>query len=94
MRKILIATDGSPSATGAVDFGLEVAAEQGAQPILVHVAPQFDQLAMGGFAPTGAVPHELCEADRQPLDAAEQLAEERGLEAQTTLLTGNAADDF
>ena len=30
MDRILIATDGSPSADEAVDFGLELAADQGA----------------------------------------------------------------
>lgn len=37
--KILIATDGSPSALDAVEFGLDLAQEQGAWPVFIHVAP-------------------------------------------------------
>lgn len=37
MKRIVIATDGSPSAVEAVDVGLELAGEQGAQVTFVHV---------------------------------------------------------
>jgi nucleotide-binding universal stress UspA family protein len=37
MKQILIATDGSPSAQEAVDVGLELAKEQGADVTFVHV---------------------------------------------------------
>ena len=39
MKQILIATDGSSSAREAVDVGLELAKEQGADVTFVHVAP-------------------------------------------------------
>jgi nucleotide-binding universal stress UspA family protein len=39
--KILIATDGSPSALGAVEFGLDLAQEQSAWPVFIHVAPHY-----------------------------------------------------
>jgi nucleotide-binding universal stress UspA family protein len=39
MKRILIATDGSPSAQEAVDLGLALAQEQGAAVTFVHVAP-------------------------------------------------------
>ncbi len=38
MKQILIATDGSPSAQEAVEVGLELAKEQGADVTFVHVA--------------------------------------------------------
>ena len=38
MRQVLIATDGSPAAEEAVQFGLELAAEQDAAAVFVHVA--------------------------------------------------------
>ena len=38
MKKILIATDGSPSALQAVELGLELVAEQEAEAVFVHVA--------------------------------------------------------
>jgi nucleotide-binding universal stress UspA family protein len=48
MKKILIATDGSPSGLEAVELGLELAAKQGAQVTFVHVAPLLD--------PSGRIP--------------------------------------
>ena len=96
MKKILIATDGSPAALQAVEFGLELAEEQHAQPTFVHVAPGADVLPVAGFAMAGpvSVPHELAEADRSSLDEAVRLAEERGIEAQTKLLAGDAGQEI
>jgi nucleotide-binding universal stress UspA family protein len=95
MKTILIASDGSPSARQAIELGLELAEEEEAQPIFVHVAPTKDVLpVMGiGMVPV-SVPHELEEADRASLDDAVRLAEERGLEAETRLLTGNPAREI
>ena len=39
MEKILIATDGSPSAQEAVDVGIEMAVEQEADLVFLHVLP-------------------------------------------------------
>ena len=95
MKTILIATDGSPSALQAIELGLELAEEEDAQPVFVHVAPtkEFRPVAGIGMAPV-AVPHELAEADRAPLDEAARIAEERGLDATTKLLTGNPAREI
>ena len=73
MKRILIATDGSRSALQAVEFGLELAQEQHAEPFFVHVAPAADVLPVAGFAMAGpvSVPHELAEADRRRSPAAE-----------------------
>jgi len=91
MKKILIATDGSASAQEAVELGLELAAEQGAEPVFIHVAPALDALPVPGFGIGGpaAMPHELSEDDRAPLDRATELAAEKGLEAKTELVVGN-----
>jgi nucleotide-binding universal stress UspA family protein len=94
MEKILIATDGSHSALDAVEFGLELAVEQDATPVFVYVAPAFDALPFGGIAPTAAVPHQLSEEDHKPLEAAERLASEQGVEAETKLLIGEPADEI
>jgi nucleotide-binding universal stress UspA family protein len=96
MRKILIATDGSPAALQAVELGLELAEEQHAQPIFVHVAPAADVLPVTGFAMAGpvSVPHEFAEADRSSLDEAVLIAEERGIDAQTKLLAGDPAREI
>lgn len=96
MKTILIATDGSDSAQEAVAFGLELAAEQGAQPNVIHVARTLDMLPVVGYglAPAGAAPHELNDHDRESLEAAIELAAERGLDAKTRLTTGNAVDEI
>ena len=97
MKRILIATDGSLSAEHAVEIGLELAEEHRAEPIFVHVAPTLEVLPIGivgmGAAPV-SVPHALGEHDRLCLDKGVKLAEERGLEARTKLLTGNPAKEI
>jgi nucleotide-binding universal stress UspA family protein len=94
MNTILIATDGSESAREAVEFGLELAAEQNAEPMLVYVAPALDVLPMGGFGGTAAVSHELTDADRNVLEEARELAAGRGIETKTQLLQGDAVDEI
>ena len=37
IRKIVIATDGSPSSAAALDFGLELALDRGAEAVVLHV---------------------------------------------------------
>ena len=57
MKKILIATDGSASSVEAIDFALELAAEESADVIFVHVAPAVDVLPVAGFGFAGGSPH-------------------------------------
>ena len=96
MKKILIATDGSAASQEAVAFGLELAAEQGAQPYVIHVAPALDMLPVAGygFAPGAAMPHELDDYDQSSLQAAAKTAAEEGLEAKTHLTVGNAVNEI
>ena len=42
MERILIAVDGSPASREAVEFGVQLAAEQDAAVTLVHVVPPLD----------------------------------------------------
>ena len=37
IRKIVIATDGSPASAAALDFGLELALDRGAEAVVLHV---------------------------------------------------------
>ncbi len=91
MNTILIATDGSPSANEAVDLGLELAAAEHARAVAVHVVPAMDLVPISGFGVTsaGAVPHQLNEHDRLPLEEASERAEERGIGLTTRLLEGD-----
>ena len=94
MDRILIATDGSTSAQEAVNFGLELAADQGAAVTFVHVVPVVDVVPMSGFGLTGAVPHELCEGDTNSLDEAQGCAEEAGVSGYARLLGGDPVDEI
>ena len=95
MKTILIATDGSESAREGLDFGLELAEEQGATPFVVYVAPAVEVLPYASFAaPAPTVPHELDEEDRMPLQEAAAIAARRGLDVKTELLVGNPADEI
>jgi nucleotide-binding universal stress UspA family protein len=94
MKRILIATDGSASAREAVHFGLELASEQEAEAVFVHVAPAVDIFPGGGFASPGALPHTVSSEDREALDEASALAAEAGVEARCELLTGQPVDEI
>lgn len=94
MDRILIAVDGSPSAQEAVDFGFELAADQGAAVTFVHVVPLLDVVPMSGFGLTGAVQHELTENDTELLEDVRARAEEAGVTAHTRLLRGDPVDEI
>jgi nucleotide-binding universal stress UspA family protein len=89
MKRILIATDGSPASHEAVEFGVELAEEQGAAVVFVHVVPVMDRVPMSSFGMVGALPHEESEHDREALEGAEAIAEQHGVRATTKLLRGD-----
>ena len=95
MKKILIAVDGSPASTEALEFGLDLAAEEAARALVVHVAPAIDTMPAVGFGMShGAVVHELTEHDRAPLDEAKAVAAELGVAVTTALLRGPAVREL
>jgi nucleotide-binding universal stress UspA family protein len=78
MKQILIATDGSPSAQEAVDVGLELAKEQGADVTFVHVTPA--DAVRGGRGGAHALTHsEEIDESETPLKAAGEAAEAAGV---------------
>ena len=94
MKRILVATDGSPSAAEAVDFGVELAAEHASELLFVHVVPVVDVVPANGFGIGGAFPHEPSELDRMLLVEAAELAVEQGIVATTVLLRGDTVDEI
>jgi nucleotide-binding universal stress UspA family protein len=95
MKRILIATDGSAPSNEALEVGLEVAAAEEADAIVVHVVPTLDTLPVGGFGmSTGAVTHEVTEADRAPLVVATELAAAKGVEIEPLLLRGTTVSQI
>jgi nucleotide-binding universal stress UspA family protein len=94
MKKILIATDGSPASGEAIRFGLELAREHEAEVTFVHVVPVLDASLANGIAVSAAVPHQLDELDRRPLEEALALAAEQDIEAKGELLWGLPVDEI
>jgi nucleotide-binding universal stress UspA family protein len=94
IKRILVATDGSPEARDAVEFGIELAEEHGAAVVFVHVAPALDLVPMSGLAMSGAWPHGVNDHDREAVEAAEALAEERGVPATSRVLCGDVVDEI
>ena len=95
MKRILVATDGSPSSIEAVAFGVELAAEHRAELVLVHVVPTLDVVPAAGFgAIGGAFPHPVSEHDCTLLDEAAAVAAEHDVLSTTTLLRGNTVDEI
>lgn len=95
MKRILVATDGSPSSTEAVAFGVELAGEHQAELIFVHVVPTLDVVPAAGFgAIGGAFPHPVSEHDRTLLDEAAAVAAEHEVVSTTTMLRGDTVDEI
>jgi len=95
MKRILVATDGSPSSAEAVAFGVELAAEHAAELIFVHVVPTLDVVPPSGFGGIGgAFAHEVSELDRTLLDEAAAVAAEHEISSTTAMLRGDTVDEI
>ena len=75
MQRILIATDGSAAANEAVELGVELARDEGAEVVFVHVVPLPHTVSMNGFGLMGYVPYEPTDWDEQVLEGAYLVAE-------------------
>ena len=63
MNRLLIATDGSPAAEAAVEAGVQLAEEQGAGVVFLHVVEAVDVVAPA-FGPIVANPVEAGQPER------------------------------
>ena len=88
MKKILIATDGSPTGRAAVDAGVELAAEEGAAVVIVHVVSilAFAEKENGNGPVHAQRPPRL--EDDEVLGTALAVAAARSVEATAELLIG------
>jgi nucleotide-binding universal stress UspA family protein len=92
MQRVLVATDGSPSAADAIGFAVDFASAREAELIFVHVVPSIDFLPTTGTDDVrGAVPHEPTERDHVLVRDAAALAAEHGVPATTVVLAGSTA---
>jgi nucleotide-binding universal stress UspA family protein len=88
MNKLLVATDGSPAAEAAVRAGVQLAEEQGATVVVLHVVEAMDVVAPP-FGPVAAVPRELGEPHEDDgLATAAEIAHEHGVPAELKLVSG------
>lgn len=94
MRRILIATDGSPATAEATRIGLELAVVQGAAVTFVHVvSPAFATLSEPVAAALALRPLPAHE-DKIALEAAVELAAAAGVDADIVIVAGHAADEI
>jgi nucleotide-binding universal stress UspA family protein len=91
MKQILIATDGSPAAHEAVDVGLELAQEQGADVTLIHVTPVEE--IRGGRGGAHALTHreEIDESETALRDAAD-AADAAGVSYELEQFSGETVE--
>jgi len=94
MQRIVVATDGSPASTEALELAADLAAEHGSELTVVHVVSAYDVLAPSPRFVGIAVPHEATEHDHELLREAAATAAERGVVAKTALLAGSAAEEI
>ena len=88
MSTFLVATDGSAAAQAAVRAAAQLAHEQDAEVMFLHVVEAMDVIAPP-FGAVAAVPHELGHPrDDDALAAAADIAREHGVRATLRLVTG------
>lgn len=94
MKRILVATDGSPSAIEATAFGIELAAGHEAELVIAHVVPEVDVVPATVMQIGGIFPHEPSAHDLELLEDAAALAQEHGVTATTILLRGDTVGEL
>ncbi len=93
MERIVVATDGSPASTEAVEMAADLAAEHASELTVVHVVPVFDIVSAPAVSEVGtAFPHVPTAHDHEVLQEAAAVASEKGVVAATALLAGSAAE--
>ena len=95
MKKILVATDGSLTATDAISFAIEFASHHQSELVFVHVVPTIEIVSPSrARRHRDRVAHEPTEHDHAVLRQASAVAVENGVTATTVLLGGSTADEI
>lgn len=94
MTTIVIATDGSPQAREAVEYGLDLAAEEHADAVLLQVMPPVDWARLDRGGVVHPMADEIRLHDAPALEEAKRQAAERGVHAKTAVVAGNPADEI
>jgi nucleotide-binding universal stress UspA family protein len=91
INRILVATDGRPSAQRAVELGVELAEAEGAEVTFLHVAPPVEYLASRSAA-MRPVPRRLRHVGDEVLDEASLFASDHGVRFERELIAGDPGD--
>jgi nucleotide-binding universal stress UspA family protein len=91
-KRILIATDGSAPALAAVEAGIELAAAEKADVILVHASPEIAE-AVFKVTRYGEATNEMVMAADDALRHAAGLAEEKGVAFELEVIGEHGAKD-
>jgi nucleotide-binding universal stress UspA family protein len=94
MHKILIATDGSPEAREAVEYGLELAESQHATATLLQIIPPLDWTQLDRGAVIRPIPEEIEKRRGIALDEAAVLAHDHGVHVTFEVIAGTPADEI
>lgn len=94
MTTIVIATDGSPQAREAVEYGLELAASEHAKAVLLQVMPPTDWTRLDRGNALRPLAEEIRLRDAPALIDAAELAVERGVSFTTEVVAGRPADEI
>ncbi len=93
MKRILIATDGSPMSREAIRVGLELAVDQQAEVTFAHVVPAIEPGPLGVAVPA-VQQRRITHEDEAPLREAERLASEQDVPATSELLQGDVVNEL
>jgi nucleotide-binding universal stress UspA family protein len=94
MKTILIATDGSPAAREAVEYGLELAEGLHAAVRLLQVIPPIDWTDLDRAEFVRPIPQEVRLRRAATLEEAADLAAKHGLEVEAEVVAGLPADEI
>jgi len=94
MKRILIATDGSPEAREAVGFGMELASEHEATVTLLQVIPPTDWTQLEHGALIRQDPKEIRRRSDLALQEGAALAEKHGVDVTSEVVAGIPADEI
>jgi nucleotide-binding universal stress UspA family protein len=95
LKRIVVATEGSPASVAALNFAFDLASEHGAELFFVHVVPLVDVLPPSTIDESGdAFLHTPTTYDHELLREAAAMATARGLTATTALRPGAPAEEI
>jgi nucleotide-binding universal stress UspA family protein len=92
MNRFLVATDGSPAAEAAVEAGVQLAEEQGAKVVFLHVVDPYTVIA-APLGPLTALPAVVGDPEDDPVLAqAAEVASEHDVPFELRLVAGFERD--